>query len=255
VLEQGTEVEIVVVDDGSTSPVQPSSLPDGTKVIRHETALGPAIARNAGVWAAQAEWVAFLDDDDIWLPGKVEAVLKVAEAEPEANVIFHATASTSRPPRGKWAEVPSPLKRMLHQQPPHLSGVAVKRDVHQRVRFDETMWATEDLDYLIRLAQEPSWVESDDILSLHGTRYVGTAIDLESRIRSRLSLIERHGDLITGDPKAHSFFYVRLGHLYIRASRYDEARRSFTTALRLRPTSSIAWKGLARSARWTHRRN
>jgi cytochrome c-type biogenesis protein CcmH/NrfG len=59
--------------------------------------------------------------------------------------------------------------------------------------------------------------------------------------------MEKHGEIIRSDPVAHSFFYARLGHQYRRARRYADARKSFITALRIRPLSSTAWKGLVRT--------
>src|SRR3954454_5755241 len=56
---------IVVVDDGSAAPVR---LP-GVRVVRHDTALGPAAARNAGLRVATTEFVAFLDSDCVPLTG------------------------------------------------------------------------------------------------------------------------------------------------------------------------------------------
>lgn len=66
----------IVVDDGSATPVAPAlaGLPD-VRVIRHDASRGVAAARNAGVLAAETEWVALLDDDDLWAPEKLERQL------------------------------------------------------------------------------------------------------------------------------------------------------------------------------------
>lgn len=74
--QRDVDVEAIVVDDASE---------DGTAeflarvsdlnlvVIRHERSLGVAAARNAGLTRASNSWVAFLDDDDLWAPGKLAA--------------------------------------------------------------------------------------------------------------------------------------------------------------------------------------
>src|SRR6185312_10805391 len=49
------------------------------RVITNETSLGPGPSRNSGVAAAKAPWIAFLDDDDEWLPEKLGRQLVVAE--------------------------------------------------------------------------------------------------------------------------------------------------------------------------------
>ena len=248
VLRQTVAVEIVVVDDGSSTPVSLHDLPANALLVRHESARGPARARNAGVERAETEWVGFLDDDDIWLPQKAELVLRAASSYPDANVIYHAVANNPRRSKFSLKPVLAPVKRVLYRQPPHLSGVAVRRRVHDGVLFDETMWATQDIDYLIRLAAHPPWAEVGAVLTVHGGKPPeGSAIELKSRIEGRLSLLERHGQLILNDQRAHAFFLTRLGHQYRRDDQIAEAQRCFTQALGLRPTSVVAWKGLART--------
>jgi glycosyltransferase involved in cell wall biosynthesis len=50
------------------------------RIVVPDTHLGNSSARNRGVLDARATWVAFLDDDDEWLPGKLAAQLRTAEA-------------------------------------------------------------------------------------------------------------------------------------------------------------------------------
>ncbi|MGA8040297.1 MAG: glycosyltransferase family 2 protein [Acidimicrobiia bacterium] len=244
---QTVPVKVIVVDDGSDPAVQAADLPAGTSIVRHDTAMGPAAARNLGAEAATSEWLGFLDDDDIWLPKKVESVLEAARRFPEAEVIFNGSSyHPSRRDKGTHL-LQDPMRRVLRTQPPHISGVSVRRAVHLESPFDETMWATQDLDYLIRLAHFPSWVEIRRDLTRHmDPSAEESAINIESRIAGRLSLMDRHGDLIRADRVAHSFFYVRLGYQYRRGSHYPEARASFIRALQLRPTSGLAWRGLLR---------
>ena len=72
----GAKDEIVIVDDGSKEPFW---LPDyaaadpRVTLIRHDVNRGAAAARNTGVKAALGTWIAFLDSDDLWLPGKLDA--------------------------------------------------------------------------------------------------------------------------------------------------------------------------------------
>jgi len=78
------------VDDGSEPPVElPADLAadERVRLIRFATPRGAAAARNAGIAATGAELVAFLDDDDAWLPGKLERQLSALTAAGDSAVM------------------------------------------------------------------------------------------------------------------------------------------------------------------------
>ena len=80
--QTGVELEVVVVDDGSAdgTPERLAGHSDERlRVVRHERSLGVARARNDGIAAAHGEWVAFLDDDDLWAPDKLSRQLAAGE--------------------------------------------------------------------------------------------------------------------------------------------------------------------------------
>src|SRR5205085_9235299 len=79
--QYGVCVEVIVVDDGSTDDTAGRIRRiDDTRVrlSRKETAVGVAAARNRGIDLATTEWVAFLDDDDVWSPSKLQVQLQRA---------------------------------------------------------------------------------------------------------------------------------------------------------------------------------
>jgi glycosyltransferase involved in cell wall biosynthesis len=85
--QTGAAYDIWVIDDGST---------DGTgDMLRQEFPsvqyawfpnAGPAAARNRGIERSQGEWIAFLDSDDEWRPGKLQAQLEFFRAHPEYRI-------------------------------------------------------------------------------------------------------------------------------------------------------------------------
>ena len=81
VLKQTYEnFELIVVDDASTDNTKnivKSFYDNRIRYMMNYHAKGGAGARNAGIFIAKGKWVAFLDDDDIWLPEKLESPVRI----------------------------------------------------------------------------------------------------------------------------------------------------------------------------------
>jgi glycosyltransferase involved in cell wall biosynthesis len=77
-LPAGWSLQVIVVDDGSTDDLAGALRPYGSGIIhiRRESNAGAAAARNTGLGAARGDYVAFLDSDDVWLPGKLTAQIE-----------------------------------------------------------------------------------------------------------------------------------------------------------------------------------
>lgn len=85
-----TDWELVIVDDGS-DPVADviglEAMDPRILVLRNETSQGVAEARNRGIMEARGQWIAFLDDDDVWHPEKLAAQLAAAQ-EMDATFVY-----------------------------------------------------------------------------------------------------------------------------------------------------------------------
>ena len=75
------EIEVIVVDDASSDNTPDVVLGYPAKFIRHETNQGASAARNSGIKASQGKYVAFLDDDDLFLPHKLKTQVPVLEVQ------------------------------------------------------------------------------------------------------------------------------------------------------------------------------
>lgn len=120
---------IIVVDDGSvdgTAEVVQSLSSHLIEVVRTPNQ-GVARARNLGIEKSTAEWVAFLDADDVWMPGKLQAQL-VAAQEHGAGFVCGAVSAQSVRPSGVIT-----AKVLAWGNFVATSSVLVKRSVLQQI--------------------------------------------------------------------------------------------------------------------------
>ena len=158
-------VEVVIVDDGSSAPV--ASLPALQSILadrrvmllRNERSEGVAAARNRGIAAATTRWVAFLDDDDLWAPGKLRAQLNALAEEPGSVWAYTGEVVLRNDLTVLWANGGPPahgIDAVLLENnriPGGGSSVVVARDVVARLGgFDESFSILADWDLWLRLA-------------------------------------------------------------------------------------------------------
>jgi len=87
----GTDVEIIVIDDASTDETAAVCRNlDNIKYVRAERNQGVAGARNIGIFQSTARYIAFLDDDDLRLPGSLDVQVAALEANPDAGFVCGA---------------------------------------------------------------------------------------------------------------------------------------------------------------------
>lgn len=178
---------LVIIDDGSDLPVTPQLLGSDDEritVIRHDPPRGVALARNAAIAQADTPWVAFLDDDDLWAPGKLARQLGDAA---ETGATFLYSSATYVTPAGTWVydRIVPPADRLTEQllaenavgEP---STVLVAREVLERVGgFDPAFSMLADWDLWFRLSRDAQ---------PHATGEITTAILMHA---GSMQLVER----------------------------------------------------------------
>ncbi len=154
------DLELIAIDDGSTdSTAGAVEEIDDHRIVRlQQTHQGPAAARNAGLGRACGQFIAFLDGDDVWLPGKLERDIAFLEAHRDAALIFsqmriidEAGRDAGRTVR-KWCGVLG-LRDLVIENKIGTSTVVIRRETALRVgQFDEDLPAASDYDYWLRMS-------------------------------------------------------------------------------------------------------
>jgi glycosyltransferase involved in cell wall biosynthesis len=238
--QEGVDLEVVVIDDGSTdeTPAGLASLEDErVRVVRHAKPQGLARARNAGIAEARAEWVAFLDDDDLWAPWKLRTQLDAAASTGATFVYSPAVYVSEREIKLERAIDPGELTpRLLAGEaiPAGGSNVLVKTEAIRQVGgFDEKITHLGDFDCWIRLdpicraarCDEPliAYIQQPSGMHLHNAHLVPA--DVRYLHRKYESQYEALGRAFDGET-----FVVWVANLHRAAGRYRQAGSVYLTA-------------------------
>jgi glycosyltransferase involved in cell wall biosynthesis len=264
VLAQGAGLEVVIVDDASPDP-PPVSLGslngDRVRVLRHPHNRGIGAARNTGVEAARAGVVAFLDQDDLWLPGRADAQLDALRAHAHAGVGLVFGHSMVRDEQGReWmvrANIPLDahrlttsvlLARMIAGRFPPLGTVIVRREIVLRAGgFSETLrGGSDDFDLMVRLAEQCRFAGVDRavyVRRLHAMNYTSARRMSEEAIAIIDGVESRHPEL-RGAARAGRavHFFRRAAERHLSGDRAGAAA-DYRRAMRNSPWKPRVWLG------------
>ena len=153
------DIEILVIDDGSTDRT-PDLVQAYAEVqyYRGEESRGPSAARNRGVTEARGRYVAFLDDDDTWLPWKLRRQVAVLERDEQIGLVYGQEIKRGDESITVWPDIRDGRTGWMHRSlltscPVNTSSAVVRRVVFDRAGlFDESLPSWEDYDMWLRIA-------------------------------------------------------------------------------------------------------
>jgi glycosyltransferase involved in cell wall biosynthesis len=226
------EIEVVVVIDGADPAskllVEELALEDPrVRGIALSSSVGGSDARNRGVDGAKGEWIAFLDDDDEWLPGKLQAQLEaVTQLEAVkgsmAAVVIGTCKLIARTPGQDYVwprRMPANneqigeyllARRTLTRGEGYIqtSTLFVRRALMQAHPFKSGQLKHQDTELVLRLGRLPGAhaVFVEDALAIHNIEEDRATVSSQANWRYSLDWVQRDRHLFT--PRALSGFVL-----------------------------------------------
>ena len=157
------DFELIVVDncsqDGTEKLIQ--SYPDERiRYYKNENNGVIAVNRNYGIERSHGKYIAFCDDDDLWLPNKLEKQIAVFEEDPQVGLVCTGRVDLHQDreyPRRGWKDTDFTFKSLLLKNPITGSSVVISKDAIKHTGGFDTnpeLFTIEDYDLWLRIAKE-----------------------------------------------------------------------------------------------------
>jgi LmbE family N-acetylglucosaminyl deacetylase len=213
----GYPAEVVVVNDGGTMPSTASDV----RVVNHEQSRGRSEAMNSGVKAATSEFIAFLDDDDLFYPEHLQTLANATRANSHAAWYTDAVSAFLRPGAEGRFEAHKKLRLfaqdydadllLLDNYIPLPTLLVRRSDYLDAGGFDPSFDLFEDWDFLIRLSRRGTFLRIPRVTCEvrhfeSGDSIVLSAAEGTPAFRAaKLQVWKKHAGLVTPDAIASAF--------------------------------------------------
>ena len=197
------DFEIVVVDDGPSDAIAAfvsAHTDPRVRLVRHERNQGVSAARNTGIAASRGDYIGFIDDDDLWLPTKLERqvpLLRDEGADVVHSLVYIADgagnvyeASTARGFRlfREVAAAGYPYRLLLRRSSFQIGTFLVRRECLDAIGgFDPSLSAVDDLDLVHRLRRRYEFRLVDEPLTKYCFHETNWSHDKDPELWVRLA--------------------------------------------------------------------
>ena len=228
------DFECIVVDDASPEPVTVVDDPR-VRLIRRDENAGEPAARNTGMDHARGQYLAFLDDDDLFTPDRLALALDALDRAPVAVCWRRDLAGGVGGRRLLEGDVSQVI---LDAMTPQIGQVAIRRDLAPK--FDEGFAALTDVDWVFRVSREHPFATTAEPGLIYRTHSGPRNRNGQSvRITCSLKLLDRYSDFFADRPAAAAFRWKRIGLMAQGLNDHALARSAFRRSLRLKTSPKV----------------
>lgn len=245
-------VELIVVDDSPGSFAGREEVRSALEAlcdprvqyVRHSVNQGACAARNTGLANSSGRYVAFLDDDDEWLPEKLEKQLaKFREAGDACGLVGCGSITVNDQTGERRERIARQARGMVFDKLilenfiGSTSFPLIRKACFDECGpFDARMKSAQDYEMWLRIARKFPVDYVDEPLALyHESGGPRISTNVLNRIQGLERLGEIHAEYLAAHPAARSARLLKLIPHYLRAGERGKARRAFFEAARLRP--------------------
>ena len=253
----------IVVDDGSTDhtkEVVKSVKDDRIVYLRHKTNRQTSATRNTGIKHSRGELIAFLDDDDEWLPTKLEKQVRFIKSLPEKIGMVYC-----------WMDYYDHNGKIIREVHPTLRGyvfpqvideqrlggcptLLVRREViDDIVRFDESLPRGNDGDFIRRVCQKYEVDYVPEVLVKVHVGYGSKRISdndkqsIKNAIKTQTVKFKKFELELRKLPKQKSNIYAIIAFHHSQLEEWKECLRNYIKAINTYPFSFKIYKHIRHS--------
>jgi glycosyltransferase involved in cell wall biosynthesis len=233
-------LELIVVDDGSDVPAILPTSDSRVRIIRNEVSKGISEARNAGFRAAAGEFFCMLDDDDWYLPEKLERQLHYLLEHPEVDLVFSRVIVRNAAGQDHYYlpadHVHSPEINLRAFNVIHPSSVLFHREVFDKVQFDPRIKKYEEMLFFNRICFtfETAYLPSDVAVWMQDGRPDQlTRVFYDRNFVNFRIVCEGLYDILRRYPAALRQYYGRLAFQALRCGQIGDSIKAGATAFNL----------------------
>jgi glycosyltransferase involved in cell wall biosynthesis len=255
-------LEVRIVDDGSgddTAQVLERWRDDARVHVHVQANAGQTRAKNRGIADSRGDFIAFLDADDVWLPGKLRRQMALFAAHPQVGVVYsdyECMDGEGRPlPKG-----PTPMRRgritgpLLIDNFVSFSSSVVRRSCLEACgAFDESLDMGIDYELWLRLSASYSFDFVPEATLRYriwpGSMSKNFKKRYASAIRIMEGFLERHPNAVAAQLVREAWAHTYVGRGNITLWREKDRKAAFSDyfrALRYEPCYWPAWRALLR---------